>query len=138
MQKRPTAGETRKDPGSSNGGPDGPSLDVSRAHRFSELVRHRVEHTLTSRSAPPDTPIARIEEKSKTVGLRVWNAAKKWPSAAALCAGAATIVIADAIGVGELVLAIGAGYAIYEVLAKNVPLPEAIREAAQIASRAAE
>jgi hypothetical protein len=138
VSKRTTAGEAGKDLGSSSSDPDGQTTDVSRSHRFPELVRHRVERTLTSRYAPPGTPIARIEEKSKSLGLRAWKVAKRWPSVAALCGGAAMLVVADAIGVGEIVLAIGAGYAIYEVLAKNVPLPEAIREAAHIAGSAAE
>jgi hypothetical protein len=103
-----------------------------RVGELSERLRHRVDHTLHSRFARPDTLVGFCEDRSKRAALQSWKAAKRWPSAAALLSGGLMLLAADAIGVGEIAIAIGLGCAIYEVLTKNVPLPQALRDVSKI------
>ena len=91
-------------------------------------VRTSIERSLKTRSARPGTTAHKIEEKVKTRLENVWKGAKKRPSIGVLVAVGIGIAAAELIGVGELAVAVGFGYAAYQVLRMGVPLDKAIEE----------
>jgi hypothetical protein len=60
-----------------------------------------------------------------------------WLFAAAAGAGALALIGAWAIGVGELAVAVGAGYAAYRFTRSKVSLGDAVRNGARVAEGAA-
>ena len=54
-----------------------------------------------------------------------------WPYLVSAIAGAAGIAIASFVGAAELAVGVGAAYVAYDVIARGVPLWDAIREAAE-------
>jgi hypothetical protein len=98
-------------------------------------IRLRIEHALRLRSAPEDTVLASIERSVKPRAARAWRVVEKRPSIGVLVVAGLALVAAEAIGAAELAFAVGAGYAAYQVIAKGRPLPEAVRDGAQIATQ---
>jgi len=62
----------------------------------------------------------------------VWHLFRKRPYLGAGLAGGVGLVLASFIGVGELAIGVGAGYAVYQMLRNRVPPAEAVREALRI------
>jgi hypothetical protein len=91
-------------------------------------IRADIDRTLQRRSAHEGTWKARAEDRLKRRGAWVWRGMKKRPSIGVIAAGGAALLLADAVGVGELAMAIGIGYAAYQVLRKGTPVDEALRE----------
>jgi hypothetical protein len=78
-----------------------------------------IDRTLERRTAPPHTWQAHAEETIKHDGRKLWQAMKKRPSVGVLVFGGLAVVAADAVGVGEVALGLGVGYAAYRVLRKG-------------------
>jgi len=57
---------------------------------------------------------------------------RRRPYVGATLAGGVGLVAASLIGVGELAIAVGTGYAVYQVLKNRKPPAEAMREALQL------
>ena len=91
-------------------------------------VRARIEHALRVRSAPPGTTSAKLEQVVKDVGARVWVQLKKRPSIGVVAVGATGLAVASVVGVGEIAIAMIAGYAAYQVLREGVSPGEAVRK----------
>jgi hypothetical protein len=91
-------------------------------------VRERIEHALRIRRAPPGTAAAKLEHVVKEAGGRVWIQLKKRPSVGVVAVGAAGLVVASVVGVGEIAIAILAGYGAYQVLREGVSPGEAVRK----------
>jgi hypothetical protein len=91
-------------------------------------VRTRIEHALRIRSAPPGTATAKLEQVVKDTGARVWIQLKKRPSIGVVAVGAAGLAVASVVGVGEIAIAMIAGYAAYQVLREGVSPGEAARK----------
>src|ERR1700733_6773088 len=87
-----------------------------------------IEHTLDRRTAPSGTIGARMEDRAKRGGVHAWRALKKRPSLGVVLFGGTAIVLADAVGVGELALGIAIGYAAWQVLRKGKSVGEALAE----------
>jgi hypothetical protein len=92
-------------------------------------VRARIEHSLHIRNAPRGTPIGDVEHVLKTHGHRLWNQLRKRPSIGVAVVGVAGLGLALAVGVGELMIAFGAGYVAWQVLREGVPPKEAVANA---------
>lgn len=75
---------------------------------------------------------ARAEDEAKRGMGRVWGELKKRPSIGVIVFGGLAIAAADAIGVGELAMGIGIGYAAWQVLRKGKSIGEALREAEEV------
>ncbi len=65
--------------------------------------------------------MARLEELAKSNGAKLWHQLKKRPSLGVVLVGGVGLTAATLIGVGELTLAILAGYGAYQVLREGVP-----------------
>ena len=77
---------------------------------------------------PPGTASARLEQVVKDAGARVWVQLKKRPSIGVVVVGAAGLAVASAVGVGEIAVAMIAGYAAYQVLREGVSPGQAARK----------
>jgi hypothetical protein len=91
-------------------------------------VRARIEHALHIRSAPPGTATAKLEQVAKDMGARVWIQLKKRPSIGVVAVGVTGLAVASVVGVGEIAIAMIAGYAAYQVLREGVSPGEAARK----------
>lgn len=91
-----------------------------------------IDHSLERRTAPAGTWRAHAEDAAKRGGARVWRALKKRPSLGVALFGGLAITAANAVGVGELALGIGIGYAAWQVLRKGTPIGEALEEAERL------
>lgn len=89
-------------------------------------VQRRMEHLLSHRSAERGTVAARLEDCVKHGGARLWELLKRHPSLGIAAAGGAGLAAATAVGVGEIVVAVTAAYAAYQVLREGVAPAEAI------------
>jgi len=87
---------------------------------ISTEVRARIEQVLHTRSAPRGTAMAKVERIVKRGGEKLWVQLKKSPSLGVALAGATGLALATAIGVGELTIAVIAGYAAYQILREGV------------------
>ena len=83
-------------------------------------VRARIEQSLHTRSAPPGTSVAKIEQVAKLKGQRLWKQLRRRPSLGVLLVGGAGLALAMLTGVGELVIGVAAGYGAYQVLREGV------------------
>ena len=83
-------------------------------------VRARIEHALHTRTASQGTPAARLEQRVKAEGGKLWVQLRKRPSLGVVLAGGVGLALAATVGVGELAIAIAAGYAAYQVLREGV------------------
>jgi hypothetical protein len=92
-------------------------------------VATRVERSLKHRVAREGTRTAKVEVVAKKGGAKLWGVLRKRPSVGVIATGGAAFLLANAIGVGELAIAVVAGYAAYEVLRRRVPVKTAIRDA---------
>jgi hypothetical protein len=92
-------------------------------------VRHRIGRMLATRKAPQGTLSAKVEDKVKGGGSRLWAIAKKRPYVGVAMASGGALALAMAIGGGEITLACIVGYAAYQVLREGVPPKEAAKEA---------
>jgi len=63
---------------------------------------------------------------------RVWRTFRKRPYVGTALAGGVGLAAASLIGVGELAIAVGAGYAAYQVFKNREPPAQAMREALQL------
>jgi isoaspartyl peptidase/L-asparaginase-like protein (Ntn-hydrolase superfamily) len=61
-------------------------------------------------------------------GARVWGQLKKRPSIGVVVVGAAGLAVASVVGVGEIAIAMIAGYAAYQVLREGVSPGAAARK----------
>jgi hypothetical protein len=91
-------------------------------------IRARIEHALRVRRAPPGTSRAKLEQVAKDTGARLWIQLKKRPSLGVVLIGGAGLVVASAVGVGEIAIGMIAGYAAYQVLREGVAPGEAARK----------
>lgn len=91
-------------------------------------IRARIEHALRVRRAPPGTPSAKLEQVAKDAGARLWIQLRKRPSIGVMLVGGAGLVVASAVGVGEIAIGMIAGYAAYQVLREGVAPGEAARK----------
>ncbi len=94
-------------------------------------VNERVERSLNTRAAQRGTTAAKIESTLKREGAKAWHMLKRRPSVGVILTGGAALAIANAVGVGELAIAVVAGYAAYQVLRKGVPAKVAVQEAVE-------
>lgn len=92
-------------------------------------VNERVERSLKTRAAQRGTRAAKIEGTLKKKGAKAWHMMKRRPSVGVILTGGIALLIADAVGVGELAFAVVAGYAAYQVLRKGVPAKVAVEQA---------
>ena len=95
---------------------------AQRAVPVSDTATHisaDIDRTLERRTSPPNTWQAHAEETIKHDSRKVWQAMKKRPSLGIVVFGGLAMVAADAIGVGEVALGLGVGYAAYRVLRKG-------------------
>ncbi len=92
-------------------------------------VQTRIEASLRTRSAPPGTPNGRVEAIAKDLGGRLWSQLRRRPSLGVVLTAGVGLALATAVGVGELTIAIVAGYAAYQVLREGVA-PEVAAERA--------
>jgi hypothetical protein len=99
---------------------------------FVRDISERIDHTLDCRTAPAGTLRAWVEDEAKRGGTRVWRALERRPSLGVVLVGGLAIAAADAVGVGELAMGIGIGYAAWQVLRKGQSVGEALQEAEQI------
>jgi hypothetical protein len=91
-------------------------------------IRARIEHALHVRSATPGTTGAKLEQVVKDTGSRVWIQLKKRPSIGVVVVGATGLAVASVVGVGEIAIAMIAGYAAYQVLREGVSPGEAAKK----------
>ncbi len=91
-----------------------------------------MEQMLARRSAPRDTLSARMEDGAKQGIAHAWNALKERPSLGVVVFGGLAMLAADAVGIGELAVGIGVGYAAWQVLRKGEPAGEAGEQAVKI------
>jgi hypothetical protein len=94
-------------------------------------LRARIEQALRTRHAAEGTMHARLESAAKRRGEKLWARFKLRPSLGVALVSAAGLGLAMAIGVGELTIAIVAGYAAYQVLREGVPPRVAVRKAVE-------
>jgi len=95
---------------------------ATRAAPASDTASHisaDIDRTLERRTSPPDTWRAHAEETIKHDSRKLWQAMKKRPSLGVLAFGGLAMLAADAVGVGEVALGLGVGYAAYRVLKKG-------------------
>jgi hypothetical protein len=78
-----------------------------------------IDRSLERRTSPPHTWRAHAEETIKHDSRKAWQAMKRRPSLGVLVFGGLAVAAADAIGVGEVALGLGVGYAAYRVLRKG-------------------
>jgi hypothetical protein len=86
-----------------------------------------IDRSLERRTSPPDTWRAHAEETIKHDSRKVWQAMKRRPSLGVLVFGGLAMAAADAVGVGEVALGLGVGYAAYRVLKKGRSRDEQVR-----------
>jgi hypothetical protein len=91
-----------------------------------------IDRALDRRVAPPGTLRAQAEHEVKQGGARVWRALKHRPSIGVLVIGGLAIAAADAVGVGELAMGIGLGFAAWQVLRKGKTVEQALEEGERI------
>ncbi|MEO6418323.1 MAG: hypothetical protein ABIP39_02885 [Polyangiaceae bacterium] len=94
-------------------------------------LNERVERSLKTRSAQRGTRAAKIEGSLKKEGAKAWHLMKKRPSLGVLLTGGVALLVADAVGVGELAFAVVAAYAAYKVLRKGIPAKVAMEQAVE-------
>jgi hypothetical protein len=94
-------------------------------------VNERVERSLKTRAARRGTRAAKVEGTLKKEGAKAWTVMKRRPSVGVILTGGLALLIADAVGVGELAFAVVAGYAAYQVLRKGIPAKVAMEEAVE-------
>ncbi|MDX2092641.1 MAG: hypothetical protein SFX73_32550 [Kofleriaceae bacterium] len=92
-------------------------------------VRHRIGKALATRKAPSGTLAAKVENKMKGGGSKLWALAKRRPYVGVVMASGGALAIAMAIGGGEITLACIVGYAAYQVLREGVPPKVAAEDA---------
>jgi hypothetical protein len=90
-------------------------------------VHRRMEHVLSTRTAERGTIAARLEDRLKRGGARIWSLMKRHPSAGITLAAGAGLAAASAVGVGELLVAATAGYAAYQILGEGMRPAEAVK-----------
>jgi hypothetical protein len=78
-----------------------------------------IDRSLERRTSPPDTWRGHAEETIKHDGRKIWQAMKRRPSLGVVVFGGLAMAVADAVGVGEVALGLGVGYAAYKVLKKG-------------------
>lgn len=91
-------------------------------------IRHRIERSLHTRSAPKGTVAAKVESALKRPGARAWLAMKKRPSIGIVAAGGAGLALASAVGVGELAIAAATAYVAYQILSEGLPPDIAVKD----------
>ncbi|HVK75166.1 MAG TPA: hypothetical protein VM734_17675 [Kofleriaceae bacterium] len=96
----------------------------------------RIDHVLRSRRAPAGTRRAKVEDRVKHQGSRLWSFMKRRPLTGVALVSGGSFLLATALGVGELTLSLIVGYAAYEVLREGVPPMQAAREVMGMASKA--
>jgi hypothetical protein len=92
-------------------------------------VRHRIGKMLTTRSAQQGTLSAKVEEKVKRGGSKLWSVIKKRPIVGVALVSGGAFAVATAVGVGEITLTLIVGYAAYQVFREGVPPKVAAEEA---------
>ncbi len=95
----------------------------------SREISASIDRTLRQRSAPRGTWRAEAEHVIKRGCSLGVSELRRRPSIAVVLFGGLAILAADAIGIGELAMGIGVGYAAWKVFRKGEPLDEALREA---------
>ena len=85
-----------------------------------------IDRSLERPAAHPETWMGHAEDTLKHDTRKVWQAMKKRPSLGILVFGGLAVVAADAIGVGEVMVGLGVGYAAYRVLRKGRSTDEKI------------
>jgi hypothetical protein len=80
-------------------------------------------------SAPLLRPVNLAERGLEGVGDRLWGTFRKRPYIGAVLAGGIGLGLASAVGVAELAVAVGTGYAAYLVLKNKVSPAQAVRDA---------
>jgi hypothetical protein len=73
-----------------------------------------------------------VERGLERVGDEVWVGLKRHPYFGVVVTAGATLGAASLLGIAELLLTVGAGYAAYQVLKLNVPPSLAIRRVAKV------
>ena len=84
-------------------------------------LRHRIGKALATRKAPKGTLAAKLEDKVKGGGSKLWVIARKRPYVGVALASGGALAVAMAIGGGEITLACIVGYAAYQVLREGIP-----------------
>lgn len=79
--------------------------------------------------APLAKPANAVERGLERAGDRLWAAFRRRPYLGAVLAGGVGLGLASMVGVAELAVAAGAGYAAYQVLKKRVSPAQAVRDA---------
>jgi ElaB/YqjD/DUF883 family membrane-anchored ribosome-binding protein len=100
-----------------------------------EVLRHDIEHTLETRHAKRGTRAAKVEERLKRLGQRLWDLSQRRPLVGVAIAAGGGFALAMVTGVGELAVATTFGYAAYRVLALREEPREAIRQVARELTR---
>jgi hypothetical protein len=98
-------------------------------------VHDDIEQTLKSRSAAPETAVAKLEAAAKSVGATVWRFMKCHPflSIAALATGG--VMAASAVGAAELVFGGALAFAAYKILREGEPPMKVIEELEGVARK---
>jgi hypothetical protein len=73
-----------------------------------------------------------VDKQGERVADLAWRGLKRVPYVGVALAVGAALGAASVVGVAELALAVGAGYAAYQVLRLNVPPSKAIRKAVAV------
>jgi hypothetical protein len=74
-------------------------------------------------------PVNLIERGLERGGDRLWATFRRRPYVGAVLAGGIGLGLASVVGVAELAIAVGAGYAAYQVLKNRVSPAKAVRDA---------
>lgn len=99
-----------------------------------EGKREAEEHAAKRSASPPERLIAvnMAERALERTGDHLWRVFRRRPYVGAVLAGAAGLGLASALGVAELAVAVGAGYAAYQVLKYRMSPTQAVRKAFEL------
>lgn len=104
-------------------------LHATAQPRVVSQIRRDVESVLESRVLPHGTFLADVENVVKSGGARLWHGLHRHAGVAVVGTAALAWLAADLIGVGELTLMLGIGYASYEVFRKGMSVDKALSKA---------
>jgi hypothetical protein len=92
----------------------------------------RAKPAAPARPARPETalvrPVNALERVLEREGDRLWGIFRRRPYVGAVLAGGVGLALATAVGVAELAVAVGTGYAAFQVLKYSISPTQAVRE----------
>ncbi len=105
-------------------------MNTGERHRLplTQILYDSIEKSLDRRTTPPDTAARQVEDLVKQSGSKAWGGLKRHSSLGVVTLGVLGVVLAEAVGAGELAFGVAVAYAGFRVLRRGEPVEKAVEE----------